>query len=184
MKHQSLFHGHLPIVWPHSQKFSCKIIRNCKSETAASNRLLKVFHLKTVSTKEKFVYNSTNWHARTPALRIASSFLQIRSGNFQNGLFRPQSTCSTSYHFKFKQLRALCSTKLHLWHPLNCTLHLLFIKTLPSSITRQPAWHTCWIFLHHMSSRGYRMLRLRKSMIHLKLVGESKTKQGKKSLKR
>ena len=28
------------------------------------------------------------------------------------------STCSTSCHFKFKQLRALCSTKLHLWHPL------------------------------------------------------------------
>ena len=53
-----------------------------------------------------------------PALRIASSFLQIRCGNFQNGLFRPYPTCSTSCHFKFKQLRVLCSTKLHLWHPL------------------------------------------------------------------
>ena len=63
-----------------------------------------------------------NRHARTPALRKASSFLQIRCGNFQNGLFRLKPTCSTSCHFKFKQLRALCSTKLHLWHPLNCTI--------------------------------------------------------------
>ena len=31
----------------------------------------------------------SNWHTRTPALRKASSFLQIRCGNFQNGLFRP-----------------------------------------------------------------------------------------------
>ena len=54
----------------------------------------------------------SNRHARTPALRRASSFLQIRRGNFQNCIFRP--TWSTTCHFKFKQLRALCSTKLHL----------------------------------------------------------------------
>ena len=31
----------------------------------------------------------SNLHARTPALRKASSVFQIRCGNFQNGLFRP-----------------------------------------------------------------------------------------------
>ena len=56
--------------------------------------------------------------AKTPALRRSSSFLQIRCGNFQNSIFRPWPTCSTSCAFKFKELRALCSSKLHLWHPL------------------------------------------------------------------
>ena len=35
-----------------------------------------------------FIIGVSNRHARTPSLRKASSFLQIRRGNFQNGLFR------------------------------------------------------------------------------------------------
>ena len=46
------------------------------------------------------------------------SFAQIRCAIFQIGLFRPLTTCSATWHFKFKQLRAPCCTKLHLWHPL------------------------------------------------------------------
>ena len=48
-------------------------------------------------------------------------FLQIRHDKFQNGLFRSLPIWFTSCHFKFQQLRALCTTKLHLWHPLNYT---------------------------------------------------------------
>ena len=56
----------------------------------------------------------SNWHARTPDLRRASSFLQVRHGNFQNCRFRPYPKCSTSCHFKFKQLKVLCNSKLQL----------------------------------------------------------------------
>ena len=66
----------------------------------------------------------SNRHARTPALRKASSVLQIRCGNFQNGLFRPLPTCSTSCHFKFKQLRALCPNVYPFIILVDCSAYL------------------------------------------------------------
>ena len=61
-------------------------------------------------------------------------------------LFRP--TCSTTCHFKFKQLRALCSTKLHLWHPLNCISFLNCISCI--DLSKRCSEGTC--LMVHMSS--------------------------------
>jgi hypothetical protein len=48
--------------------------------TKSESRVCFIFH---------YLQGVSNRHARTPALRKASSFLQIRRGNLQNGLFRP-----------------------------------------------------------------------------------------------
>ena len=53
-----------------------------------------------------------------------------------------QMQCSTSCHSKFKQLRALCNTKLHLWHPLNCSELTALIYIYIYCVQRRTAWRS------------------------------------------
>ena len=75
---------------------------------------------------------------KDPSFVQSLAFLQIRCGNFQNGLFRPQPTSSTSCQFKFKQLRALA--------PL--TPHIMYLEKRSIFAIVQRMFHPFFFILH------------------------------------
>ena len=97
------FFQHVVIVNNEIHSSSCVLhYYECSRNHALSASQLELFfHLVQVKNKsfKGLVYHHTftagcpmgvsNRHARTPAFCKATSFLQIRCGNFQNGLFRP-----------------------------------------------------------------------------------------------